>query len=207
MKTKRTIIVRALTAALLLWSFNAGLALSADEPAPSEGKHEAKAEKLVIPKTLPAIWGAVAEHQKELHEVLAAKKLADVHHHAFAVRDLVAAMPIKSTMLATEKKTALKKSMSRVASLAKLLDEAGDAGDSAKVATLVVKLDTELKAIEGLYAANDLKQTQGATDTGKPVYACQMHPEVTSDKPGDCSKCGMKLTMKDAEKTSDHARQ
>src|SRR5450755_1166831 len=25
------------------------------------------------------------------------------------------------------------------------------------------------------------------------VYACPMHPEVTSDKPGKCPKCGMTL--------------
>jgi len=27
----------------------------------------------------------------------------------------------------------------------------------------------------------------------KTVYSCSMHPEVTSDKPGKCSKCGMDL--------------
>jgi len=28
----------------------------------------------------------------------------------------------------------------------------------------------------------------------KTTYTCSMHPEVKSDKEGDCPKCGMKLT-------------
>ncbi|ELY1978444.1 hypothetical protein SL055_000628 [Flavobacterium psychrophilum] len=28
-------------------------------------------------------------------------------------------------------------------------------------------------------------------------YSCPMHPEVTSDKPGKCSKCGMDLVKKE----------
>lgn len=31
------------------------------------------------------------------------------------------------------------------------------------------------------------------------VYTCPMHPEVTSDKPGTCPKCGMNLEKVDAD--------
>ena len=30
-------------------------------------------------------------------------------------------------------------------------------------------------------------------------YACPMHPEMTSDKPGKCSKCGMNMTLSKKE--------
>jgi len=33
--------------------------------------------------------------------------------------------------------------------------------------------------------------------TEKVVYTCSMHPEVQSDKPGDCPKCGMPLVVQE----------
>ena len=37
-------------------------------------------------------------------------------------------------------------------------------------------------------------QPKNKIDTAtKTVYACGMHPDVTSDKPGRCAKCGMEL--------------
>lgn len=41
-----------------------------------------------------------------------------------------------------------------------------------------------------------------STTTTKQVYTCTMHPEVHSDKPGDCPKCGMKLVLVDASDTA-----
>jgi len=37
-------------------------------------------------------------------------------------------------------------------------------------------------------SADDTKQS-----TEKKIYTCPMHPDVTSDKPGKCPKCGMAL--------------
>jgi FtsP/CotA-like multicopper oxidase with cupredoxin domain len=36
------------------------------------------------------------------------------------------------------------------------------------------------------------------------VYACPMHPEVTSEQPGRCPKCGMKLLTAPVGPTADH---
>ena len=34
----------------------------------------------------------------------------------------------------------------------------------------------------------------------KQTYTCPMHPEVKSDKPGKCSKCGMDLVLEENKK-------
>jgi hypothetical protein len=34
----------------------------------------------------------------------------------------------------------------------------------------------------------------------KMQYTCTMHPEVLSDKPGKCQKCGMELVKKEPAK-------
>jgi len=36
--------------------------------------------------------------------------------------------------------------------------------------------------------------------TSKYIYTCTMHPEVMTDKPGKCPKCGMTLVKKKVDK-------
>jgi len=38
-------------------------------------------------------------------------------------------------------------------------------------------------------------QSPGSSAKAK-VYTCEMHPDVVSDKPGKCPKCGMNLVEK-----------
>jgi len=40
------------------------------------------------------------------------------------------------------------------------------------------------------------KASTEQTIAEKAVYTCEMHPEVVSDKPGKCPKCGMELIKK-----------
>lgn len=42
--------------------------------------------------------------------------------------------------------------------------------------------------------------------TKADVYTCPMHPEVTSDKPGQCPKCGMDLVLKTDDKNEDNGK-
>ena len=51
----------------------------------------------------------------------------------------------------------------------------------------------------GNAAPADKDKSAEGQKAGKPqatVYTCPMHPEVISDKPGRCPKCGMKLVPK-----------
>ena len=74
-------------------------------------------------------------------------------------------------------------------------------------------MNTQLKSLARIFLSACLFLSAGlstyaqhdhpAAQTQATVYACPMHPEVTSDKPGTCSKCGMALVAKPAQK-GDH---
>ena len=50
--------------------------------------------------------------------------------------------------------------------------------------------------IESEKETNSSKVTKETKENKKITYTCSMHPEVVSDKPGDCPKCGMTLVLK-----------
>lgn len=71
--------------------------------------------------------------------------------------------------------------------------------NSILIALLAVSLVFTFSACNSPAPKNAAVESATAT---KEVYTCTMHPEVRSDKPGDCPKCGMPLIKKEAADTT-----
>ncbi|AMR30368.1 hypothetical protein A0256_02515 [Mucilaginibacter sp. PAMC 26640] len=69
-----------------------------------------------------------------------------------------------------------------------------------------MKIRITLFALTGLLALaacnTAAKKDAATTEAAKPKgkYYCTMNPDITSDKPGTCSKCGMDLVERDTTK-------
>ena len=111
----------------------------------AEKEHAEKKEKMVIPDTADGIMAEIHKHHGELADVVKSKKLADVHHHAFAIRDLANGLPAK---VAADKKARVEGSVKNIAKLADDLDKTGDANDQAGTEANLKKLDGVLMALE-----------------------------------------------------------
>lgn len=48
---------------------------------------------------------------------------------------------------------------------------------------------------------NSQNQTEMQNSTSEVYYTCTMHPEIHSDMPGNCPKCGMELVQKEVDKS------
>ena len=106
-------------------------AASAEPASAPADTGEAEAAATAIPDTADGIWQAINQQSSELKATIASGDLKNVHHQAFAIRDLVAALPAHSPALPAEDQAKLQGEIKFVATLADRLDETGDAGDRA----------------------------------------------------------------------------
>ena len=119
------------------------LSTRAASPPPAAPAHNA-----TIPDKASEILKAIQEKQAELTKTVAAKKLADVHHLAFEIRDLAKALPAKAE---ASKKAQADGAVKNISTLADDLDASGDAKDQAKTEANLKKFDGVIKVLAGLF--------------------------------------------------------
>jgi hypothetical protein len=135
----RTLVFAAMLAGNLM--FNASAYAAEKEAAPVK-----------IPDTVAAIWQSVDQETEGMAKGIQTGKLGELHQHAFAIRDLVGALPAHSASLAADKLAKVKSDVKFVATLAQRLDAAGDANNKAAAESNFEKLRDVLKSIRENYS-------------------------------------------------------
>lgn len=140
---------------LILAAALAGFTLPPASPtAHAQAQHgEAGTTKAPLPKpaSLPDLWKMIDGHHAALTASVQGQRLAEVHEHAFAVRDAVAMLPGFSADLPADKKARVEGAVKNVARVAVDLDHSGDAGKQAPTEANLKKLDSILKQLRAQY--------------------------------------------------------
>ncbi|MBI3676999.1 MAG: transporter [Proteobacteria bacterium] len=139
-------ILNALLAAALLGTtatFSAGVAVAAEAEAST-----------AIPGTSAEIWKAIDGNVAELKGLIAKNTLQTVHQHAYAIRDLVRALPSHSPGLSAAALANVSAQVKFVDTLAVRLDASGDANDKAGTEANLAKLENILKTIRAQYGSH-----------------------------------------------------
>ena len=128
---------------------------TAETPKTEAPKAEAPAEA-ETPTQIPAggadvVWQAIDQKNAELETAIHSGSLGEVHHMAFAIRDLVAALPVRSSALSADQKSKVQASVKFVATLSERLDASGDANDKAGAQDNYSKLSGVLKDLRANY--------------------------------------------------------
>lgn len=105
-----------------------------------------------IPATMPEIWTAIHKQEAKLAAVVRQKDLGEAHDHAFAIRDLVKALPGK---VSAEHKAKTEEAAKGIAKLAADIDKTAAAkaqkateANVKGLKTAVADLEAQLKPVE-----------------------------------------------------------
>ena len=108
---------------------------------------------MAIPATAAGIWKAIDVQLKQVHADIGKNALKNVHAHAFAIRDLVRALPTHSSGLSRNAIAKVTSQSKFVDTLATRLDQTGDASDRPGTQANLTKLEGVLKTIRANYPA------------------------------------------------------
>ena len=111
-------------------------------PAANDGGHSHFTK---IPATVPEIWKKIHQQQAELIKTVAKKDLGEAHDHAFAIRDLVKALPAK---VAAEHKPNAEAGVKEIRKLAADIDKSGAAGAQKATEANVKKMGEAILALQ-----------------------------------------------------------
>lgn len=106
---------------------------------------------VAVPNTVGAIWAAIDKETDETAKAIQAGALKELDHHAYAIRDLVAALPDRSPSLPADDVARVKANVKFVATLADRLDAAGDSNDKVVSESNFKKLVNILNALRSMY--------------------------------------------------------
>ncbi len=118
----------------------------------SHDAHSASKNNDMVLGSPKEIWTAIDSKVAELEKIIRAGELEKVHHEAFAIRDMTAALPAKSSELSPENLKKINANVKYVATLAERLDASGDAKDRDGVKAQYEKLIQVLKQMRGAYS-------------------------------------------------------
>ena len=127
---------------------------SEKKPAQKDGGGHSHFTK--IPATVEEIWQAIHKQQGKLADVVAKKDLGEAHDHAFAIRDLVKALPAK--IPAAENKSKAEGGAKEIAKIAADIDKSGAAGAQKATEANVKRMGEAIIALQSKLKPNEIKK-------------------------------------------------
>ena len=160
---KLTLIAMSISAFIALTT-NSTLAQAAKDVKPAE---EGKAKKPAhegseghshftkIPATVEDIWKKIHEQQGKLISVVTQKDLGEAHDHAFAIRDLVKALPAK---VPAENKSKAEEGAKEITKIAADIDKSSAAKAQKATEAKVKKMGEAILALQTKLQPNEVKK-------------------------------------------------
>jgi hypothetical protein len=125
--------------AFIVFNANQSQAQEAKDTKPAQEESGGHSHFTKIPATVEEIWKEIKKQQVKLTSVVAKKDLGEAHDHAFAIRDLVKALPAK---VAAEFKTKAEAGAKEITKIAADIDKSSAAKAQKATEANVKKMDT-----------------------------------------------------------------